>query len=194
MVAQTRENLITAAQHLMLERGYSATGINDICKEAGVSKGAFYHSFASKEDLAVVALHDYYRVGIAQLMSIDVSGVPAEDRLLAFVDAVADQAAVLWERGCLIGGLATEMATASDTLQREVSSVFAEMAGLLSVLARPFVASLQSDEFSADDIGEHFLVVLEGSIVISRAHLDPKRISHAVRRFSHFLRALPRKS
>ena len=194
MEKSTRQELISSAQELMLARGYSATGIMDICKHAGVSKGAFYHSFDSKEHLAVVALNDYYRVGISALMAIDVSHAEPADRLIAFVDAVAEQAAILWERGCLIGGLATEMSTVSETLQQQVSAVFAEMAGLLAVLAKPFVARLEDESITAEEIGEHFLVTVEGSVVLSRAHLDPSRITIALRRFAAFLRALPRKT
>jgi AcrR family transcriptional regulator len=43
--------LLDCAQRLFFERGYDNTTVNDIIREAGVSKGAFYHYFASKEAL-----------------------------------------------------------------------------------------------------------------------------------------------
>jgi AcrR family transcriptional regulator len=46
-----RAELLEAAHALFLERGYDATSIQDIMVRAGISKGGFYHHFASKEDM-----------------------------------------------------------------------------------------------------------------------------------------------
>ncbi|MDK1388709.1 TetR/AcrR family transcriptional regulator [Sinorhizobium sp. 8-89] len=43
--------LIDCAQRLFFEHGYENTTVNDVIREAGLSKGAFYHYFASKEAL-----------------------------------------------------------------------------------------------------------------------------------------------
>jgi AcrR family transcriptional regulator len=49
--AVRRAELIDRAQELFLTRGYERTTINDVIAAAGLSKGAFYHHFRSKEDL-----------------------------------------------------------------------------------------------------------------------------------------------
>lgn len=46
---ETRAHLINAAYRLFSKNGYEATGVSEICNEAGVSKGAFYHHFPSKQ-------------------------------------------------------------------------------------------------------------------------------------------------
>lgn len=48
---ETRSHLLTAAQNLFSQKGYDAASVADICAEAGVSKGAFYHHFESKQAL-----------------------------------------------------------------------------------------------------------------------------------------------
>jgi len=48
---ERRNELLDCAQALFLERGYETTTINDVMERAGVSKGGFYHHFASKEAL-----------------------------------------------------------------------------------------------------------------------------------------------
>jgi len=45
------EKLLASASFLFLEKGYDAVSVNDICKHAGVSKGAFYHYFETKQTL-----------------------------------------------------------------------------------------------------------------------------------------------
>lgn len=189
----TQERLIGAAQELMLHQGYGATGINEICGEAGVSKGAFYHFFESKEALAAAALERFHRQGIEALMAIDVSAAPPEDRLPRFIERVAELAPRLWEQGCLLGGLATEMALSNDALQRQVARLFDQIAALVAPLAAPFVQSLATKGLSAKAIAEDFLAITEGSIVLSRAHRDPRRIRAALERYARALRRLPRR-
>jgi len=46
---ETRAHILDAAGELFAERGYDATSVADICAQAGVTKGAFYHHFASKQ-------------------------------------------------------------------------------------------------------------------------------------------------
>ena len=49
--AVRRRELIDCAQGMFLSRGYERTTINDVIVATGLSKGAFYHHFRSKEDL-----------------------------------------------------------------------------------------------------------------------------------------------
>ena len=52
---EARVALLDAALSEILARGYSATTVDDLCRAAGVTKGAFFHHFDSKEALAVAA-------------------------------------------------------------------------------------------------------------------------------------------
>ncbi len=192
MVLAAREKLVEAAQVSMLAKGYSASGVDDICRDAGVSKGSFYHQFPSKEALAIAALGAFYDASLARLLAIDLRGVPPESCLLALLDAVALNGHDFWKNGCLIGSLASEMARSSPVLQAEVGRLFSQTAKALEPLAEPFVASLPGTSPSAAEIAEHFLVVVEGAIVLARAHGDPMRINQAVARFAEQLRVLSR--
>ena len=50
-----RDKLLDAAVHVIRSKGYSAARVEDICAEAGLTKGAFFHHFASKEACAIAA-------------------------------------------------------------------------------------------------------------------------------------------
>lgn len=58
--SDAREKIITAAQSLIELRGYSALGVAEICKSAGVPKGSFYYFFESKEALALTVLDEHW--------------------------------------------------------------------------------------------------------------------------------------
>ncbi|MFN3213806.1 MAG: TetR/AcrR family transcriptional regulator [Henriciella sp.] len=48
---ETRERLIAAAKARFAQDGYADTSINDICEDLGITKGALFHHFKSKQDL-----------------------------------------------------------------------------------------------------------------------------------------------
>lgn len=50
-----RLRLIAATIDLVRSNGYAATRVEDVCAAAGVTKGSFFHHFASKEDLAIAS-------------------------------------------------------------------------------------------------------------------------------------------
>ena len=53
------EKLLESAAFLFLEKGYDAVSVNDICKHAGVSKGAFYHYFETKQTLFLTLMDNW---------------------------------------------------------------------------------------------------------------------------------------
>jgi AcrR family transcriptional regulator len=56
--ARTRAELIRAARRLFVRNGYAATSLADIAEEAGLTKGAVYSNFESKEDLFLALLEE----------------------------------------------------------------------------------------------------------------------------------------
>ena len=49
------QKLLDAAVHVIRSKGYSAARVEDICAEAGLTKGAFFHHLASKEAFVIAA-------------------------------------------------------------------------------------------------------------------------------------------
>lgn len=53
---ETRSKIIESAIKLFSTRGFNAASVDDICKDAGISKGAFYHHFETKQALFLALL------------------------------------------------------------------------------------------------------------------------------------------
>ncbi len=75
------QRLLAVATRLFAERGYNRTSVQDIVEAAGVTKGAFYHYFGSKDDL----LHEIYgrllRLQQERLDAVAAADAPVEKRL-----------------------------------------------------------------------------------------------------------------
>ena len=81
-----RNELLDCAQALFFERGYEATTISDIIERAGVSKGGFYHHFASKEEMLEALAARLARDAVAGVRDIlEDPALGALQRLNAFL-------------------------------------------------------------------------------------------------------------
>ena len=82
-----RTGLLNAALNVVREKGYSATTVDDLCAAAGVTKGAFFHHFKSKEDLGAAAANHWSKV-TSELFSAAPYHRHADplDRVLGYID------------------------------------------------------------------------------------------------------------
>lgn len=55
---ETKERIFRAAKHILQKKGYEELSIKNICEEAGVSNGSFYHHFKTKDDLLSYYIED----------------------------------------------------------------------------------------------------------------------------------------
>jgi AcrR family transcriptional regulator len=87
-----RAEIIEAAMRLFIERGYDATSINHIIGRAGISKGAFYHHFQSKEDLIEALAARYAEESAAAVRPIlEDETLDSFSRLSAFLAGMRQQ-------------------------------------------------------------------------------------------------------
>jgi len=122
----TKELLLQAGMELFLERGYSATGLQDILERAGVPKGSFYHHFGSKEEFGLEMLDLYASQGIEMMeqhLAEQGNGDerPVLGRLRGYYEAQAEVlASCSCRKGCLMGSLGDELANVSEAIRDKV--------------------------------------------------------------------------
>jgi len=127
----TRERLVAAAFEEIHRHGYQGTGLDTILANAGVTKGALYHHFADKADLAHAVIDEVIRGltlqrwpgPLARHEGDPISGielvldiVAAEFSDPGFADMV--------ELGCPLNNLAQEMSPLDERFRRRIAVVF----------------------------------------------------------------------
>ena len=85
---QTKENMLKAAEDLFASQGYEATSVSMICDAAGVSKGAFYHHFKTKQSVFLELMQRWLKGLDEQLVLIDGSTVDVKEGLLSMGEIV----------------------------------------------------------------------------------------------------------
>ncbi|MFB8754416.1 TetR/AcrR family transcriptional regulator [Streptomyces nigra] len=131
--ASKREEIAEAAFRQFHARGFSATGINDITKAAGVPKGSFYNHFSSKEESALEALSRYAdTLRFDMLTSPD---LPPLERLRAHFEYLSrDTVDNGFVRGCLVGNFGAEVADHNEEIRTAAKRGFDGWADRLSRL------------------------------------------------------------
>lgn len=173
--APNRTRILDTAQRLVIENGFAATSVDLVLREAGTSKGAFFHHFDSKLDLARALTERYVAGDIAQLhaalAAIEPIADPAE-RVIAFIRYFEESADDLMsaQSSCLYIAVLTEQqlvtAGTTDLINRAIETWRAEIAALLTA------AGLGDAEALAD----HVFVTFEGAFLLCRSTGDPSHM------------------
>ena len=127
----TRDALIRCGLELLTEKGFQATGLEEILKRAGVPKGSFYHYFPSKDEFGFALIEGYaaYLEGRQDRYLLDES-VPPLIRLVNFVKSVKrSMARYNFARGSLLGNLAQEMGALNEAYRDKLEAVFIDLEG-----------------------------------------------------------------
>ncbi|MEQ1725046.1 MAG: TetR/AcrR family transcriptional regulator [Sphingopyxis sp.] len=175
-VPNARTKLLDAAMRIIREQGYAATSVDELCAAAGVTKGAFFHHFASKEALGVAAV-DHWSATTARIFE----GAPYHDhsdplsRVLGYLDF----------RAWLIGGTTAQFTCLAGTMAQEVfashpairTACYTSIAGNAATLEADLAAAIARDG-APEGVTEHGLAmhiqcVLQGAFVIAKAKDDP---------------------
>ena len=169
----TRESLLRAGVALLTEKGFSATGIEEILRSVDVPKGSFYHYFAGKEEFGLELIDQYARYFAAKLdrLLTNEARSPLE-RLHDFVaDAEAGMRRYQFKRGCLVGNLGQEMGVLPDGYRHRLRQVFADWESRTArCLAAAQAAGEVSRKFDCAHLAAAFWIGWEGAVL--RAKLD----------------------
>lgn len=129
-ITDTQQRILDAARELIYARSYADVGVAEICEQAGVQKGSFYHFYPSKRDLTLAVIdahHEFFKERIIdRAFAPDIPPIARIERFAKFVyefqlQLREDCGRVL---GCPLGNLANEMATQDELIREKIDALF----------------------------------------------------------------------
>jgi TetR/AcrR family transcriptional repressor of nem operon len=179
--SDAREKLICSAFQLWFRRSYAGVGVTEICEDAGVQKGSFYHFFPSKTDLAVAVVDDVWRRFQEDIEPLygGGDGTPPLDRLERLIEqnyrfALANKTDTGHVWGCPIGNLAVELSTQEEPLRARLSEFFDDWAAVFARLLDEAVADGAVPPHDTTGAGKALLAYVQGLSVLSKTGNDPE--------------------
>lgn len=103
-VSDSKDRLLDAAIKLVWRNSYGAVSVEDICHQAGVKKGSFYHFFPGKNELVAAAFRRYWADLRPEYDRIFSPSVPPIERLrMFFAQVTGKQKRLCEDTGCVLG-------------------------------------------------------------------------------------------
>jgi len=174
--SQTRDSLVRAGVVALTEKGFSATGLDEILQSVGVPKGSFYHYFDSKEVFGAELIENYAEYFARRLDRFLLNEARAPlDRLKDFtVDAERGMKRHGFLRGCLVGNLGQEMGALPEAYRAQLMNVFADWQGRTSVCLKAAQASGQIEKhIDCDQLAAFFWIGWEGAVLRAKLERGP---------------------
>jgi len=187
-----RARLLDAAVSVIRTRGYDATSVEELCAAAGVSKGAFFHHFRSKEDLGTAAAA-HFLAWLEALFARTGWRDHADplDRVLAYIDV---RTAIL--RGeiphftCLLGMMVQEVYATHPALRAACEAGIRSHLAPLQAEIEAAMAARGVTGFTAESLALHIMAVIQGGFVLAKAAGGPAPAIESVRHLRRYVELL----
>ena len=191
--ATARTALLDAALTLVRRQGWAATSVDQLCAAAAVTKGAFFHHFATKEELGVAAAARWSEVTGPVFANADYHRhADPLDRIFGYLDFRAEIAAGPLESfTCFAGTLVQEVFATSDPMRRACG---ASIVGHAERLVEDFRAAIALHApraaVTAESLAIYSQVVLQGGFVLAKAEGERSALLEAINHLKSYLSLL----
>lgn len=168
----SRTRLLEAALHVIRVKGFTATRVEDVCQAAGLTKGSFFHHFATKEELAVAAA-EHFAAMAESIFSVAPYRSLADplERLLGYVDfRKAILEGDLPDYTCLLGTMVQEIYETHPlirkTCDRCISAHAATLVADIEAAVRKY--GIQPG-WTVESLAYYTQAVIQGSFILAKA-------------------------
>jgi len=177
----TREKLLSSAQSLIELHGYSALGVAEICRAAGVPKGSFYYFFASKEALALAVIDEHWaaqRDSWRRVLQSDAEPLQRLRRLFEETEAgqLAGQQSCGSVAGCLFGNLTLEMSNQTEAVRERLQAIFEAQVEMVDAVVTEALARREITVTDTREAARSVVAQLEGQVLFAKLYNNTRQL------------------
>lgn len=175
---QTRDRILVTAFHEIHAHGFQGMRVDEVLRQSGLQKGAFYHHFGSKAELGYAVLEEQILPLIQSvwLVPLSESKNPVED-IPRMLDSLDDRITpAMREHGCPLNNLAQEMATQDEGFRIRIAAIFEEWINAFTeVFERGKAQGYINAELDSRAAARFVIAVLEGCIGVFKVDHSPEQ-------------------
>jgi len=193
----TRTRILDSAQAMILERGYAGMSVDALISSLGLTKGAFFHHFKSKDDLAQKLIRRYaddglnlLRDNLARVKKLSADPV---QRILILVGLYEEMFEQLTEPypGCLLASYIYELHQFGDDMRTVLNEEFlfsrTELGALIREAIERYPPHIDIDPVALADM---FMSTFEGAFILSKSLGEAAITAQQLRLYRNFIEAL----
>jgi TetR/AcrR family transcriptional repressor of nem operon len=194
---QTRERILAAAEPLILSQGFAGTSLEDILSATGLTKGAFFHHFRGKADLARALVERYAQNDIEMFggfaaQAERLSDDPLEQAFIflkLFEGQIEDLGAP--PLGCVFAAYTYEGLQFDPEIRDFIAEGFRHWSALFELKFEAVLArQTPRRPATARDLAEMIMSIIEGGFILSRSLNDATLVARQSRQFRQYLELL----
>jgi TetR/AcrR family transcriptional repressor of nem operon len=183
-----RAKLLDAALSVIRAQGYAATSVDELCRAAGVTKGAFFHHFRSKEDLAVAAAAHFGALADGLFQAAWTEFDTPAARVLGYV---ALRRAIIGGEcsafTCLLGTMVQEAYATSPAIRAACEAGIVGHALRLAPDIAAALAAAGRQDVAAGGLALHVQAVIQGGFILAKATGDPGVAAASIDHLARYL-------
>ncbi len=187
---RTRRKLLEAGFREVYQRGYQSADLDAVLERAGVTKGALYYHFESKEALGHAIIEEIIGEMTRQKWLIPLRQGNPIDTLIHIVKSTSTDVPEI-RGGCPFNNLAQEMSPLDEGFRKRLAKVFSEWhTAMAEALRRGQSERAVGKDVDPEDEATFFIAMYEGYISLAKNSQDPKLLSSGKRRMINHLESL----
>jgi len=193
----TRQRILDAAQDMILTRGYAGTSLDALIKSLGLTKGAFFHHFDTKSDLARHLIQRFADDGVNLFRTIQARAEKLSDdplqQMLLIISLYSEMFEGLTEpyAGCLLAAYVYEMQLFDDDLKPIINEEFLlvrkELTALFKRIQKRYPPRA---EYNPVALADMFMSTFEGAFVMSKSLNEPDITAQQLKLYKTFIETL----
>jgi TetR/AcrR family transcriptional repressor of nem operon len=177
--SNTREKLLSSALDLIYARSYANVGVQELCEQAGVKKGSFYHFFPSKRALTLDALDRQWAIAKQRVWDPALARhLPVHKKLQHCLDLFYEHQCGVKKKtgqvpGCPFGNLALELSTQDEAIRRKVDQIFRECVRYVERMLDEAIAAGEIQEQDVSVTAGAVIAYMEGVMLMAKTRNEP---------------------
>jgi TetR/AcrR family transcriptional repressor of nem operon len=192
----TRDKILVESKALVFENGFSGTSIDQILERTGITKGAFFYHFKTKNLLAKALIEEFAKEDISHMNEAlekteRLEGDPL-DRLLRFIQEFIDMMSNLKEPlGCLYASYTYEPSQFDQDILNHISETLLAWRTTMEQLLKDVLEEYDiKGDVDIRSLADHTVVIFEGAYVVSKALNEPNTTAEQLKHLKNYFRLL----
>jgi len=160
--------ILYVATQLFVKQGFAATSVDQICRTTGVSKGAFFHYYKSKDEAGEIAIEFFWELVDDYLFS-GLEFISSKERIERVLERFREMPFHLhFESGSLFAVMAHEVTDEQTAIRVKLAQAYQNWAGKLAAL----LSTPARDEEACARLARQWIAVYEGAVAQAKTFRD----------------------
>lgn len=179
----SKEEIIQIGLEIILSKGFNATGVEAILKQAKIPKGSFYNFFSSKEEFCLKIIDKYLEdvTAIFNPIFTDSSLPPLVRIKKSFEARIALFESYNCTKGCLLGNLGLEISDQYESVRQRLLQGILGWEKQVSALLRQAQENKELPvEIDVNILAENLIASFQGSLLFAKVKKSPDPLHHFI--------------